>query len=44
MATKNENKSVLDAISWLLVKPGTPEQRNTEHRNSIIPEHGTQEH
>ena len=23
----------------LLVKPGTPEQRNTEHRNSIIPEH-----
>jgi hypothetical protein len=26
---------------WLLVKPGTPEQRNTEHRNSIIPEHRT---
>jgi hypothetical protein len=31
----------------LLVKPGTPEERNTgtpEHRNSIIPEHGTPEH
>ena len=24
---------------WLLVKPGTP-----EHRNSINPEHGTPEH
>ena len=34
-------------FSGLLVKPGTPEQRNTgtpEHRNSIIPEHGTPEH
>jgi hypothetical protein len=26
-------------LNWLLVKLGTPEQRNTEHRNSIIPEH-----
>ena len=31
-------------LCWLLVKPGTPEHRNTEHRNSIIPEHGTPEH
>ena len=24
---------------WLLLKPGTAEHRNTEHRNSKIPEH-----
>jgi hypothetical protein len=34
----------LETLTGLLVKPGTPEHRNTEHRNSIIPEHGTPEH
>ena len=34
---------ILGAISKTR-NTGTTEHRNTEHRNSIIPEHGTPEH
>jgi hypothetical protein len=37
-------ESIAAIIMAIIVKPGTTEQRNTEHRNSIIPEHGTPEH
>jgi hypothetical protein len=40
----NFSATIFSIFKRLLVKPGTPEHRNTEHRNSIIPEHGTPEH
>ena len=35
---------LFNILPSVVVKPGPPEQRTPEHRNSIIPEHGTPEH